>query len=89
MKTCIVEGFIRRDLEVLSQAFFSLVLVQILGKNLIVLNGIKTKLDNADRFPIRQADTPVQKRFLNKTGQNFILAGFIFIRIIPDGERQH
>jgi hypothetical protein len=29
-------------------------------------SGIKTKLDNADRFPIRHADTPVQKRFLSE-----------------------
>ena len=29
-----------------------------------VLIGIKTKLDNANWFPIRHADTPVQKRFL-------------------------
>ena len=32
------------------------------------LLGIKTKLDNANWFPIRHADTPVQKRFLNKAG---------------------
>ena len=40
--------------------------------------GIKTKLDNANRFPIRQADTPVQKRFLNKAAEHFCLAALSF-----------
>lgn len=41
-----------------------------------VLIGIKTKLDNANWFPIRNADTPDQKRFLNPAGSH--LAGFVF-----------
>ena len=38
--------------------------------------GIKTKLDNANWFPIRHADTPVQKRFLIKAAEGN-LGGFV------------
>ena len=39
------------------------------GGACIFSSGIKTKLDSVDRFPIRQADTPVHKRSLyKKTG---------------------
>ena len=44
-----------------------------MGRNGVCIfsSGIKTKLDSADRFPIRQVDTPVQKRSLyKKTGFN-------------------
>jgi hypothetical protein len=47
------------------------------------LNGgvIKTKLDNANWLPIRHADTPVQKRFLDKPGRTQIRLG---LSSLPD-----
>jgi hypothetical protein len=47
-----------------------------------VLIGIKTKLDNANWFPIRHADTPDQKRFLSPAGSH--LAGFV-LSAVGDG----
>jgi hypothetical protein len=40
---------------------------------------IKTKLDNANWLPIRHADTPVQKRFLDKPGRTQIRLGLLFL----------
>ena len=40
--------------------------------------GFKTKLDSADRFPIRQADTSVQKRSLFQTSEAARLRSFAF-----------
>jgi len=44
-------------------------------------NGIviKTKLDNANWFTIRHADTPVQKRFFGKPGRTQIRLGLLFL----------
>ncbi|HEY2083259.1 MAG TPA: hypothetical protein VGI88_10775 [Verrucomicrobiae bacterium] len=67
MKTYMLEGG-EQVSKCCHQLPFSLAPTYAFAKDSIVLNGIKTKLDNANRFPIRQADTPVQKRFLNKTG---------------------
>jgi hypothetical protein len=46
-------------------------------RSLMLTPGIKTKLDNANWFPIRHADTPVQKRFLSKAAEGN-LGGFVF-----------
>mgnify|MGYP007112147813 FL=1 len=43
----------------LGKRIFLLVFHGVVWLNVEVLIGIKTKLDNADRLPIRQADTPV------------------------------
>jgi hypothetical protein len=39
------------------------------------LNGIKTKLDNANWFTIRQADTPLIKAFLKQARSVFCWPG--------------
>ena len=42
--------------------------------------GIKTKLDSANRFPIRHADTPVRKRSLYQKAEHLKLRLLFFNR---------
>jgi hypothetical protein len=47
------------------------------------LIGIKTKLDNANWFPIRQADTPLKKAFLKQARLDTLWPGLFLANSPP------